>query len=100
MDQKLGGLAVALLCCNATGCDQLTSRPPSEMSAEQKYALANPVSRFLVAGKREFPNGTEIYVLDSRSGQVCYYFVATGAGAETAQKTDMMSCAGAPLVPP
>lgn len=84
------------------GCDQIQ---PKETAADaalkvaQTEAAKRPNSRYQVAGKREYGNGTEIYVLDTMSGQVCYYFVASGRGDATSQKTDMRSCAGEALDP-
>lgn len=61
--------------------------------------MQSPVGRYQLAGLREYPNGSEVYVLDTRSGQVCYYFVANGRGTDAAQKADMKSCAGPALDP-
>lgn len=94
-------VALAIL----AACDRQSPSNWSEATAEaqadlfkaQTDATRAPADRFQVAGKREYPNGTEIYVLDRRSGQVCYYFVANGGGDEDAQKTDLQRCAGRPL---
>lgn len=83
------------------GCDQLnrTAIDP-QLLAAQRAALEHPINRFVVAGTRQFPNGTEVYVLDGQTGQVCYYFVATGAETgPKAAKTDMRGCAGDALAP-
>lgn len=92
-------LAAAVM---SAGCDFdkfAPSKPNAETEKLQQEELKNPTGRFVVAGKREFPNGSEIYVLDTKMGQVCYYFVASGTGDNNAQKTDFMRCAGEPLVP-
>ena len=83
------------------GCDRIAtvSTEPTALEAEQMRALKRPVGRFQLAGTRQYPNGTEVYVLDTQSGQVCYYFVASGTGNDTAQKTDMQRCAGPALDP-
>ena len=70
----------------------------ADLFKAQAVAARSPPDRFQVAGKREYSNGTEIYVLDRQSGQVCYYFVASGRGDDDAQKTDLQRCAGRPLV--
>lgn len=91
-----------LLCGLLAGCDALkpaTPAPDLILTEAQRHNAKNPIGRFVVAGTREYPNGTEIYVLDTKSGQVCYYFVASGTGNATAQKTDMQSCAGPALAP-
>ncbi len=93
---------LALLCAILAGCDALQPAPPAldpVLAEAQRQNAKNPIGRFVVAGTREYPNGTEIYVLDTKSGQVCYYFVASGTGNATAQKTDMQSCAGPALAP-
>jgi hypothetical protein len=83
-----------------TGCDlRAQDKPDPALVRAQADATANPANRFTVAGTRQYKNGTEVYVLDGRSGQVCYYFVASGQGDETAQKTDSHSCAGEALNP-
>lgn len=71
----------------------------ADLSKAQAENLRAPSNRYQVAGKREYGNGTEIYVLDGKTGQVCYYFVASGRGGEDAQKSDLQSCAGSPLNP-
>lgn len=94
-------LSIAVLM--ATGCMAPNQQAPQispEMNAAQLHAMRNPNSRFQVAGKREYSNGTEIYVLDSQSGQVCYYFIASGSNrSETGQKEDLRACAGEALAP-
>lgn len=91
----------AMLLCllfACAGCDRLAVRPvESALAQAQRDSLLQPIGRFQLAGKREFPNGSEIYVLDTKTGQVCYYFVASGTGGEKDQKTDMRGCAGDPL---
>lgn len=71
----------------------------ADLLKAQAEAARSPAERFQVAGKREYVNGTEVYVLDGQSGQICYYFIASGRGDNDAQKTDLRSCAGLPLVP-
>lgn len=83
-----------------TGCPLNTQSPTDPGLVEaQKNALSRPPNRFQVAGKREYNNGTEIYVLDGESGQVCYFFIASGKGGADSQKTDMRACAGEALSP-
>jgi hypothetical protein len=93
----VAGIASVLV----SGCDRIAaaSTEPTALEAEQMRALKRPTGRFQLAGTRQYPNGTEVYVLDTQSGQVCYYFVASGTGHDTAQKTDMQSCAGPALDP-
>lgn len=91
--------AVGLL----AGCGQF--QPPAApqdaaLAFAQRALVEHPVSRFVVAGTRQFPNGTEVYVLDGQTGQVCYYFIATGMETgPKAAKTDMRGCAGDALAP-
>lgn len=90
-------LVVMLAGCEASALQQ---KPDPKLTEAQRNALRNPIGRFALAGKRDYPNGTEVYVLDTQSGQVCYYFVASGtATTPTAAKTDMQNCAGAALAP-
>ena len=83
------------------GCDQVRSVGTDPgLVAAQKKALERPANRFVVAGLRQYPNGTEIYVLDGESGQLCYFFVASGTGSTPqAAKSDMRGCAGDALAP-
>lgn len=99
-------VVVALAALGVVGCDsadRFAGRNPTAQElgliAAQAEALERPIGRYVVAGKREFSNGSEIYILDTKSGQVCYYFVASGQGGDKLQKTDMQSCAGSPLDP-
>jgi hypothetical protein len=82
------------------GCyQQKPAVSPYQQSLMDEMAT-HPIGRFDVAGKREYVNGTEVYVLDTKTGQVCYFFVASGhGGSATDQKTDMGSCAGDALAP-
>lgn len=92
--------SVTLVLVALAGCHQVAPQSAGQaLQDAQKEALAKPIGRFQLAGKREYPNGTEIYVLDTQTGQVCYYFVASGTGGEKDLKTDMRDCAGDPLAP-
>lgn len=94
-------LALAVAACGALGgCYQQPQGLTGMQQAELHEVATHPIGRFQVAGKREYVNGTEVYVLDTKTGQVCYFFVASGhGGSETDQKTDMGSCAGDQLAP-
>lgn len=93
-----GRLAIAVCALSVAGCDLRAQGPAPDPAhvAAQTEALRNPTNRYVVAGTRQYPNGTEVYVLDGKSGQVCYYFVATGGDPKTpgAVNTDMRACAG------
>lgn len=97
-------LPITLMFCGAlaslaAGCMPSAAAPSDpDLVRAQKEAIRAPANRFVVAGIRQFPNGTEVYVLDGKSGQVCYYFVASGQGDDKAQKTDMRACAGEALM--
>lgn len=89
-------------CLLLTGCGDgplQQQKPDPVTEAARLDALRHPIGRFVIAGKREYSNGTEVYVLDTKSGQVCYYFVASGRGDNEALKADMRACAGEPLDP-
>lgn len=70
------------------------------METAQREAIAHPIGRFVVAGTRQYSNGTDIYVLDSKTGQVCYYFSSSGKKiGEEKIVSDYQSCAGPALAP-
>ena len=93
------GASVSLSGCGGASLLGEPTEAEQKLTVAQAHRENNPTGRFEVAGKREYSNGTEIYVLDTQSGQLCYFFVASGKGDETAQKSDMQSCAGSALAP-
>lgn len=100
----IGRIAVVTTALFTASCGlqgQGSVAPDPAYVAAQRAALENPPTRFVVAGKREYVNGTEIYVLDGKSGQVCYYFVAKGGDTQSPKdaNTDMRACAGEALNP-
>lgn len=78
-------LAVGLLAgLGAVGCNHAQGGPDS-ISAVEKA----PVGRYQNAGKREYINGTEVYMVDSQTAQVCYAFIGKDG-------TDSNSCTAPP----
>jgi hypothetical protein len=96
-------ILMALAACVLAGCDLRAQGPATDplYVAAQTEALQDPPNRYVVAGTRLYPNGTEVYVLDGKSGQICYYFVAAGGPEKTpgAVTTDQQNCAGTALNP-
>ncbi|HXI14753.1 MAG TPA: hypothetical protein VNM48_00180 [Chloroflexota bacterium] len=61
-----------VLLCAATlllaGCWQ------QELGEARAAAARDPAGRYQIAGKREYSNGTDFYVLDTKTGRVCTAF--------------------------
>ena len=73
------------------GCDRILPKERTALEIEQTESLRKPTGRFQVGGTRHYSNGTEVYVLDTQTGQVCYFFVTND------DKPDTRRCAGDPL---
>lgn len=67
--------AIAVLSLVLTGCEAA-----QEPHVEKRMLDSYPVSRFVVAGSREYSNGKDIYILDTRYGDVCTYFMSNVKG--------------------
>lgn len=71
------------------GCERLQPNTPSPTEVLAQYeAKAHPLGRFVPAGTRQYSNGTEVYMLDTRNGQVCYALITNDGKPDTNVCTD------------
>lgn len=65
----------SVLCATllASGCNGWATGASDSV---QRDNATHPAGRFVSAGKREYSNGTEIYVLDTTTGMICYSLIS------------------------
>lgn len=60
-----------------------------ERQAEANIERAtNPIGRYQGVGKREYANGSDVYLVDTKTGRVCYGFITNNS------EPDTMRCTG------
>lgn len=70
-----------------SGCDwrgqNAATKPSIDEQIRQIELQTNPVGRFAPMGTRQYSNGTELYMLDTRNGRVCYALITNDGKPDT-----------------